>query len=222
MLDLRANGGGLVEEARLIASIFIQKGTIVSTRGRTQPSETLTAAGDAISPSIPLVVLVDQQHGVCRRDRHGALQDHHRATVVGTHTFGKGVFQEEEPLANGGALDITVGRVLHSERAQPRWRRCQAGRGHHAGSARAPWRRLRSRARRRSQHARRQGQVSPRRPAPQGRSRRSAGSDARSCGRRTSASPPARRSQRCCASGDSRAASSATCDAPPNRPATAG
>ena len=41
-----------------------------------------------------------------------ALQDHHRATVVGTHTFGKGVFQEEEPLSNGGALDITVGEYF--------------------------------------------------------------------------------------------------------------
>ena len=50
VLDLRANGGGLVEEARLIASVFIAKGTIVSTRGRTQPSETLTAVGDAIPP----------------------------------------------------------------------------------------------------------------------------------------------------------------------------
>ncbi|MDQ6811652.1 MAG: S41 family peptidase, partial [Actinomycetota bacterium] len=50
VFDLRDNGGGLVEEARLIASIFIAKGTIVSTRGRTQPSEVLTATGDAIPP----------------------------------------------------------------------------------------------------------------------------------------------------------------------------
>jgi carboxyl-terminal processing protease len=112
VLDLRANGGGLVEEARLIASIFIEKGTIVSTRGRTQPSETLTAAGDAISPSIPMVVLVDQNTASAAEIVTAALQDHHRATVVGTHTFGKGVFQEEEPLANGGALDITVGEYF--------------------------------------------------------------------------------------------------------------
>src|ERR1700733_8861389 len=112
VLDLRANGGGLVEEARLIASIFIEKGTIVSTRGRTQPSETLTAAGDAISPSIPRVVLVDQNTASAAEIVTAALQDHHRATVVGTHTFGKGVFQEEEPLSNGGALDITVGEYF--------------------------------------------------------------------------------------------------------------
>ena len=47
-----------------------------------------------------------------RRSDRRALQDHGRATVVGTHTFGKGVFQEEEPLSNGGALDITVGEYF--------------------------------------------------------------------------------------------------------------
>jgi carboxyl-terminal processing protease len=112
VFDLRANGGGLVEEARLIASIFIQKGTIVSTRGRKQPSETLTAVGDAISPKIPLVVLVDKNTASAAEIVTAALQDHHRATVVGTHTFGKGVFQEEEELSNGGALDITVGEYF--------------------------------------------------------------------------------------------------------------
>ncbi|HEY3960771.1 MAG TPA: S41 family peptidase [Solirubrobacteraceae bacterium] len=112
VLDLRANGGGLVEEARLIASIFIPKGVIVTTRGRKQPTNVLTAAGDAISPSIPLVVLVDSNTASASEIVTAALQDHHRATVVGTHTFGKGVFQEEAPLANGGALDITVGEYF--------------------------------------------------------------------------------------------------------------
>ncbi|HEY2571033.1 MAG TPA: S41 family peptidase [Solirubrobacteraceae bacterium] len=112
VLDLRANGGGLVEEARLIASIFVAKGTIVSTRGRTQPSETLSATGAAISPRIPVVVLVDANTASAAEIVTAALQDHRRATVVGTHTFGKGVFQEEEPLSNGGALDITVGQYF--------------------------------------------------------------------------------------------------------------
>ncbi|HEV2974237.1 MAG TPA: S41 family peptidase [Solirubrobacteraceae bacterium] len=112
VLDLRANGGGLVEEAQLIASIFVQKGTIVSTRGRRQPSQTLTATGDAISPSVPVVVLVDDSTASAAEIVTAALQDHRRATVVGTHTFGKGVFQEEEPLSNGGALDITVGEYF--------------------------------------------------------------------------------------------------------------
>jgi carboxyl-terminal processing protease len=112
VFDLRANGGGLVEEAQLIASIFIPRGTIVTTRGRTQPTVTLSAVGDAISPKVPVVVLVDSNTASAAEIVTAALQDHRRATVVGTHTFGKGVFQEEEPLSNGGALDITVGEYF--------------------------------------------------------------------------------------------------------------
>jgi carboxyl-terminal processing protease len=112
VLDLRANGGGLVEEARLTASLFIPKGAIVVTRGRAQPSQTLTAAGHAISPSVPVVVLVDGDTASASEIVAAALQDHRRATIVGTHTFGKGVFQEEQPLSNGGALDITVGEYF--------------------------------------------------------------------------------------------------------------
>ena len=109
VLDLRDNGGGLVEEAQLIASIFIPRGVIVTTRGRNQPTQTLDAVGDAIPAQIPMVVLVDSNTASASEIVTAALQDHRRATVVGTHTFGKGVFQEETPLSNGGALDITVG-----------------------------------------------------------------------------------------------------------------
>jgi carboxyl-terminal processing protease len=112
VLDLRGNGGGLVEEAQLIASIFIPKGVIVTTRGRTQPTQVLVATGGAISSSIPMVVLVDANTASSAEIVTAALQDHHRATVVGTHTFGKGVYQEEQPLSNGGALDITVGEFF--------------------------------------------------------------------------------------------------------------
>jgi carboxyl-terminal processing protease len=113
VFDLRANGGGLVEEARLIASIFLPKGAVVvTTRGRTQPTQVLTAAGNPIPADIPVVVLVDSGTASASEIVTAALQDHHRATVIGTHTFGKGVFQEEEPLSNGGALDITVGEYF--------------------------------------------------------------------------------------------------------------
>jgi carboxyl-terminal processing protease len=112
VFDLRGNGGGLVAEAQLIASIFIAKGVIVTTRGRTQPTQVLVASGGAISASIPMVVLVDSNTASSSEIVTAALQDHHRATVVGTHTFGKGVFQEEQPLSNGGALDITVGEYF--------------------------------------------------------------------------------------------------------------
>jgi carboxyl-terminal processing protease len=112
VFDLRGNGGGLVEEAQLVASIFIPKGVIVTTRGRTQPTQVLVATGGAISASIPMVVLVDRNTASSAEIVTAALQDHHRATVVGTHTFGKGVYQEEQPLSNGGALDITVGEFF--------------------------------------------------------------------------------------------------------------
>jgi carboxyl-terminal processing protease len=109
VFDLRADGGGLVSEARLIASIFIPSGVIVTTRGRSQPTIVLTATGGAIPSSIPMVVLVDRDTASASEIVTAALQDHHRATVVGTHTYGKGVFQELEPLSGGGAIKITVG-----------------------------------------------------------------------------------------------------------------
>jgi carboxyl-terminal processing protease len=112
VFDLRGNGGGLVEEAQLIASLFIPKGVIVTTRGRAVPTQVLYATGGAIPASIPMVVLVDANTASSSEIVTAALQDHHRATVVGTHTFGKGVFQEEQPLSNGGALDITVGEYF--------------------------------------------------------------------------------------------------------------
>src|SRR4029077_7678957 len=101
-----------VEEAQLIASIFIERGAIVTTRARSLPTQTLSAVGDAISPPVPMVVLVDGNTASASEIVTAALQDHRRATVVGTHTFGKGVFQEEMPLSNGGALDITVGEYF--------------------------------------------------------------------------------------------------------------
>ncbi len=112
VLDLRENGGGLLNEAVLVASIFIPDGTIVSTEGRTRARQVYTAAGNAISPAVPIVVLVNGDTASAAEIVTAALQDRHRATVVGTHTFGKGVFQEIEPLSNGGALDITVGQYF--------------------------------------------------------------------------------------------------------------
>jgi carboxyl-terminal processing protease len=112
ILDLRENGGGLLQEAVNVASIFIPDGTIVSTAGRSQPRQVYLARGGAIASKIPMVVLVDRDTASSAEIVTGALQDRRRAKVVGTHTYGKGVFQEIEPLSNGGALDLTVGEYF--------------------------------------------------------------------------------------------------------------
>jgi carboxyl-terminal processing protease len=112
ILDLRGNGGGLLDEAVNVASIFIPDGTIVSTSGRSQPRQVYVAKGNAIAPKIPLVVLVNQGTASAAEIVTGALKDRGRAKVVGTHTYGKGVFQEVQTLSNGGALDITVGEYF--------------------------------------------------------------------------------------------------------------
>jgi carboxyl-terminal processing protease len=112
VLDLRDNGGGLLDEAVLISSLFLPDGKVVTTRGRARPEQTYTATGDAIDTKVPVVVLVNGETASASEIVTGALQDRHRATVVGTRTFGKGVFQEVERLSNGGALDITVGEYF--------------------------------------------------------------------------------------------------------------
>ena len=112
VLDLRDNGGGLLNEAVLISSIFLEEGTVVSTRGRSKPRRVYTATGGAIDEKIPVVVLVNENSASASEIVAGALQDRGRARVVGTKTFGKGVFQEVKQLSNGGALDITVGEYF--------------------------------------------------------------------------------------------------------------
>jgi carboxyl-terminal processing protease len=112
VLDLRHNGGGLLNEAVTVASVFLPEGRVVSTKGRNRPEHVYNAEGGAIKTSIPVVVLVDEGSASASEIVTGALQDRKRAKVVGTRTFGKGVFQEIETLPNGGALDITVGEYF--------------------------------------------------------------------------------------------------------------
>lgn len=133
VLDLRANGGGLVSEAQLIASLFLREGqTIVTTRGRAQPTVVLRAVGGSIPANIPMAVLVDKDTASAAEIVTAALQDNHRAKVIGTHTFGKGVFQELEPLRNGGGLKITVGEYFTPDG------RNLGGRGVHEGKGITP------------------------------------------------------------------------------------
>jgi carboxyl-terminal processing protease len=110
VLDLRGNGGGLLEEAVLVSSVFLEDGKIVSVRGRARPEHSEFARGGAIPRNIPLVVLVNRGSASASEIVTGALRDRGRATVVGTRTFGKGVVQEVQPLSNGGVLDLTVAR----------------------------------------------------------------------------------------------------------------
>jgi carboxyl-terminal processing protease len=109
VLDLRGNPGGELTEGRDVPSLFIKKGLIVSTRGRNSPEQKLYATGQAIAPTIPMVVLVDGGSASAAEIAAGALRDTGRATIVGQKTFGKGVFQQVEQLQNGGLLKLTVG-----------------------------------------------------------------------------------------------------------------
>ena len=112
VLDLRGNGGGILDEAVLVASVFISDGTIVSIDGRHRDRRVYRASGGAIPRSVPVDVLVDEGTASASEIVAGAIQDRKRGEVVGTRTFGKGVFQEVRELRNGGALDITVGEYF--------------------------------------------------------------------------------------------------------------
>src|SRR3954471_12475979 len=132
VLDLRHNGGGLLNEAVSVASVFLEDGRVVSTKGRARPERVYNADGGAIKSSIPVSVLVDGASASASEIVTGALQDRKRAKVVGSRTFGKGVFQEIEQLSNGGGLDITVG-----EEFSPRGRNLGGG-GVRRGAGIAP------------------------------------------------------------------------------------
>ena len=115
ILDLRHNGGGLLNEAVDVASIFIDQGVIVTTQGLHSTKEVYTARhlrqGKAFT-DIPVYVLVDEFTASASEIVSGALQDHKRATLVGVTTFGKGLVQTVIDLSNGGALKVTTAVYL--------------------------------------------------------------------------------------------------------------
>jgi carboxyl-terminal processing protease len=111
VIDLRNNPGGLLNEAITVSDSFLDKGEIVSTRGRVQGSgERYNAeAGDLIEGK-PIVVLINGGSASASEIVAGALQDHRRAIVVGTKSFGKGSVQTLIPLRGDGAMRLTTAR----------------------------------------------------------------------------------------------------------------
>ena len=109
VLDLRLNPGGLLDQAVSISDAFLDRGEIVSTRGR-DPEKTErydSRAGDLIDGK-PLIVLVNGGSASASEIVAGALQDHRRATILGTQSFGKGSVQSVIPLPENGALKLTT------------------------------------------------------------------------------------------------------------------
>ena len=112
VLDLRGNGGGLLNEGVLSASLFLAKGQlVVSTDSRTMGHHDYDAVGDPL-PRHPTVVLINHDTASAAEILASALGEHHLATIVGTRSFCKGTFQEVIHLGAGGALDLTVGQYF--------------------------------------------------------------------------------------------------------------
>jgi carboxyl-terminal processing protease len=115
VLDLRGNGGGLLKEAVLTASIFLPEDeVVVSTESRTQGRAVYKSTGGNLPP-FPVVVLINRDTASAAEILTSALADDAGAKVVGTRSFGKGVFQQVIDLSNGGALDLTIGEYFTAD-----------------------------------------------------------------------------------------------------------
>ncbi len=114
VVDLRNNPGGLLDQAVSVSSAFMNRGEVVSTRGRTsEETQRFTARGGDITKGKPLVVLINGGSASASEIVAGALRDHKRATLIGTRTFGKGSVQTIIPLGSGnGALALTTARYF--------------------------------------------------------------------------------------------------------------
>ena len=112
VLDLRGNGGGLMNEAVNIVSLFVPRGSVVVTaKGRSAGSEQVyKTTTDPVDTEIPILVLVDSGSASASEIVSGALQDYDRATIVGTRTYGKGLVQSIRPLPYDGQLKVTTAK----------------------------------------------------------------------------------------------------------------
>ncbi len=110
VLDLRGNGGGRLDQAVEVSSVFINSGMIVATDGRSRPRKQYNAVKQDFLTPAPLAVLVDKGSASASEITAGAIKYRDRGLIIGTRTYGKGVFQEITELSNGGAISLTVGR----------------------------------------------------------------------------------------------------------------
>lgn len=127
VLDLRNNPGGILDSAVDISDLFLDEGVIVSAKGRTPESRFIRKAGRGdILDGAAIAVLVNGGSASASEIVAGALQDHQRATIVGTRTFGKGLVQTVMPLSRGRAIKLTTshyytpsGDSIHEKGVQP-------------------------------------------------------------------------------------------------------
>ncbi|MGC1888303.1 MAG: S41 family peptidase [Stellaceae bacterium] len=111
ILDLRNNPGGLLDQAVAVSDAFIDKGEIVSTRGRrSEDAQRYNARPGDIASGLPMAVLINGGSASASEIVAGALQDHHRAILLGTKSFGKGSVQTIIPLPGHGAMRLTTAR----------------------------------------------------------------------------------------------------------------
>src|SRR5437016_2204871 len=111
VLDLRNNPGGLLDQAVAVSDAFLEKGEIVSTRGRrSEDAQRYNARAGDIAGGLPVVVLINGGSASASEIVAGALQDHHRAVLLGTRSFGKGSVQTIIPLPGHGAMRLTTAR----------------------------------------------------------------------------------------------------------------
>lgn len=112
ILDLRGNGGGYLEGAVDLTSLFIKEGKVVTVERRSGEPTRHYVSGRTLAPEIPMVVLINQGSASASEIVAGALQDLDRATIIGMKSFGKGTVQEVVDLPGGSSLRITTARWL--------------------------------------------------------------------------------------------------------------
>lgn len=112
IMDLRGNGGGIVDEALQIVNLFVDRDqTIVETKGKTsQSNRTYKTRNTPRYIDLPLIVLVDKNSASASEIVSGSLQDLHRATLIGQRTFGKGLVQNVRPIVYGGHIKVTTSK----------------------------------------------------------------------------------------------------------------